>query len=272
MIAVDVNPELVASLKRRGLGVHRHSPGDELIFSGLSDEMITRLYLAMKRYSVRLLMRDIVKYQDGFTPDMLGGFTGIEEIKASLMLMVEMGIVKEKGGISKLNRQGKRGPLRSFGPTLEWFTAQVMEREFASPTIWGVRIKDVDSGGDFDIISQFEKELIYIEVKSSPPKGIEEREITSFLGRINILLPRAAILLVDTHLRMRDRVVLLFHQDFLRRMKDPFPRRLDLVNLERELFHIGHRIYIMNSSRDMVKNISVCLRDFLSQGLSVWGI
>ncbi|MBN1573247.1 MAG: hypothetical protein JW984_08650 [Deltaproteobacteria bacterium] len=265
MSGAEINAGISAALKRRGMTVHHHSPTSELIFDGLSEDGEEALYGAMKRYSVRLLMRDVIKHQDGFSVEMLGGFSSGEAKAREIGLLVELGIVEGAGDLFRLAKR----PVRSFGATLEWFTARVMGLEFSSPSIWGVTFSGAKSGGDFDVVSFFEGELIYIEVKSSPPKGIEVGEVAGFLNRVNALLPRAAIFFVDTHLRMTDRVVLLFHQEFLESMKDPFPKRLDIQNLEREIFHIGHRIFICNASRDLVSNFTVCLRDFLARGLSV---
>lgn len=263
MSPVIVNTQILDSLKARGMKIHRHSPTRDIIFENLSDEGKGIFYSEMKHYSVRLILRDMIKHQDGFTPDMLGSFSVSEEKERCINLMYDLGIVEKTNDLFRL----KKRPIRSFGPTLEWFVARLMEREFASPSVWGIRFKGISSGGDFDVISQYQGELVYIEVKSAPPKGIEVSEAASFLKRINSLLPRAAFFFVDTELRMRDRVVLLFHQEFLQSMKDPFPKRLDLKCLEREIFHINHRIFILNSARDVVKNFTVCLRDFLANGL-----
>lgn len=265
MSGEPVSGEIEAALKRRGMTVYRHSPRSELIFEGLKDGCEDGLYDAMKRYSLRLLLRDIIKHQDGFSVEMLGGFSTAEAKAKDVRRLADLGIVEEAGDGFRLSGR----PVRSFGSTLEWFVAKIMEREFSSPSIWGVTFSGAKSGGDFDVVSLFEGELIYIEVKSSPPKGIEVNEVAGFLRRVNTLLPRAAVFFVDTHLRMTDRVVLLFHQEFLESMKDPFPKRLDIKNLQREIFHIDHRIFICNASRDIVGNFTVCFRDFLARGLSV---
>jgi hypothetical protein len=258
-------PEIEGALKRRGLSVHRCCPTKDLIFAGLTDGEERLLYDRMRSYSVRLIMRDMIKHQDGFTEASLGDFSDEDERRRVIDLMAGLGIAERHDDSFRLARR----PVRSFGPTLEWFVARMMEVEFASPAVWGITFRGVDSGGDFDVISYFENELIYIEVKSAPPKGIETAEAGAFLNRVNTLLPRAALFFVDTELRMRDRVVLLFHQEFLERMKDPYPRYPDLRNLEREIFHIDHRVFILNAYRDAATNFTVCLRDFLARGLSV---
>ncbi len=235
------------------------------MFGQLPEGHERSFYEAMRRYSVRLVLRAMIARQDGFAPADLGSFSGEAERVRTIERMADIGIVEDAGGSFRLAKR----PVTSFGPTLEWFVAQMMIDRFGSPSIWGITIRGIESGGDFDVISLFEDELIYIEVKSAPPKGIETGEARAFLGRVNTLLPRAAFFFVDTELRMRDRVALLFHQDFLERMKDPYPRRPDLQNLTGEIFHIDHRIFILNAYRDAAANFTLCFRDFLARGLSV---
>jgi hypothetical protein len=235
------------------------------MFGELSEQDERLFFEAMRRYSVRLSLREIVAHRDGFTASDLGSFSNDRERRRTIDLLVGIGIVEPAGDSFRLTKRG----VTSFGPTLEWFVARMMTDRFDSPSIWGITFRGIDSGGDFDVISFFEDELIYIEVKSAPPKGIETGEARAFLERVNTLLPRAALFFVDTELRMRDRVALLFHQDFLERMKDPYPRRPDLKNLKGEIFHIDHRIFILNAYRDAQANFTVCLRDFLARGLAV---
>lgn len=235
------------------------------MFGQLSEPNERLFYEAMSRHSVRLCLREIISHRDDFTANDLGSFSNDRERRRTIELLADIGIVEPAGGSYRL----VKGAVRSFGPTLEWFVAHLMIDRFDSPSIWGITFRGIDSGGDFDVISFFEDELIYIEVKSAPPKGIETGEARAFLERVNALLPRAAFFFVDTELRMRDRVALLFHQDFLERMKDPYPRRPDLKNLTGEIFHIDHRIFILNAYRDAATNFTVCLRDFLARGLSV---
>ncbi len=235
------------------------------MFGQLSEQNERLFYEAMHRYSVRLSLREIISHQDGFSREDLGNYSEDGDRRRTIELLADIGVVERHDRSFRLVKR----PVRSFGPTLEWFVAHMMIDRFDSPSIWGITFRGIDSGGDFDVLSFFEDELIYIEVKSAPPKGIETQEARAFLERVNTLLPRAAFFFVDTELRMRDRVALLFHQDFLERMKDPYPRRPDLKNLRGEIFHIDHRIFILNAYRDAAANFTVCLKDFLARGLSV---
>ena len=54
-------------LKKRGIEVFRKNPTDRLFFHpGLPPFYKIRFYEMMKKYSFRLVLRDMIKYQDGF--------------------------------------------------------------------------------------------------------------------------------------------------------------------------------------------------------------
>jgi hypothetical protein len=141
--------------------------------------------------------------------------------------------------------------VRSFGGTLEWYVAEVLRREFSAEAVWGVKFKGRKTGGDYDVIAKLDCALCYIEVKSSPPKQIYESEIAAFLDRIADLSPEVAIFLMDTELRMKDKIVPLFDTVRAARGKDGPP----VERLEKELFHIAHRIYIINAKDSIAGNM-----------------
>jgi len=176
-------------------------------------------------------------------------------------LLREMGVILKNG---KETYQTRISPLYSFGQTLEWFTSEMFKREFSSPAIYRVTIKRTASGGDYDVIASWNRRLVYVEVKSSPPKGIELSEVTTFFSRIEDLLPDVAILFDDTQLRMKDKLVVMFEEELKNRFGKKSKRLYPVERLIEELFHIGNRIFIVNSQRDVVENFSTCLKHYLS--------
>jgi len=157
-------------------------------------------------------------------------------------------------------------PLYSFGPTLEWFIAEMFKRELGSPAFYDVSVKKTASGGDYDVIASWNRRLVYVEVKSSPPKGVELREVAAFFSRIDDLLPEVAILFNDTQLRMKDKLVPLVEDEMERRYGKVSRQIYPVERLVAELFHVRHRIFIINSRRDVAENFSICLRDHLRSG------
>ncbi len=248
-------------LKMRGIEVYRKNPTDRLFFpSTLSPSHQSQFFEMMKRYSFRLVIRDIIKYHEGFSIEDLTHYCSSKVVKGYCDFLLEIGIIEKEG-------RGKYrtvvSPLYSFGPTLEWFISEMFKREFFSPSIYNVSIKKTHSGGDYDVIASWNQRLVYVEVKSSPPKGIEIGEVRTFFSRVEDLLPDVAILFNDTQLRMKDKLVVMVEEELLRRYGKDSETLYPVERLIEELFHVCHRLYIVNSKKDVVENFRLCLRDYL---------
>jgi hypothetical protein len=250
-------------LKMRGMKVYQKNPTDQLFFPpDLSPFYKTRFYEMMTRYSFRLVLRDMIKNQDRFRIQDLTHYCSLKVAKKYCDLLCEMGVIVKNG---KESFRTLISPLYSFGQTLEWLVAEMFKREFASPAIYGVTVKGTTSGGDYDVITSWNRRLVYVEVKSSPPKGIELSEVTAFLSRAGDLQPDVAILFNDTQLRMKDKLVVMFEEELRDRYGEESKRLYPVERLVEELFHVRNRIFIVNSRKDMVGNFSICLKHYLSQ-------
>jgi hypothetical protein len=254
-------------LRMRGIKVFRKNPTDRLFFPpDLSSLHKARFYEMMKKYSFRLVLRDIIKYQDRFRINNLTHYCSSMVAQGYCNLLCEMGMIIKKG---KGEFRTRISPLYSFGPTLEWFIAEMFKKEFASPAIYGVSVKNTPSGGDYDVIASWNQKLIYVEVKSSPPKGVEQNEISTFFSRMDDLLPEVAILFEDTQLRMKDKLVVMFEEELGRRYGKKSKILYPVERLFEEIFHIQHRIFIVNSKKDVVENFKICLKHHLRYGVKI---
>lgn len=252
-------------LRMRGIKVFRKNPTDRLFFPPeLSLFYKTRFYERMKKYSFRLVLRDMIKYQDRFRIQDLTHYCSPKVVEGYCDLLSEIGAIK-KNGRGKYRTQVS--PLYSFGPTLEWFIAEMFKREFASPSIYGASVKNTPSGGDYDVMASWNQRLVYVEVKSSPPKGVEQNEISTFFSRMDDILPDVAILFNDTQLRMKDKLVVMFEEELERRYGRESKTVYTVERLFEELFHVQHRIFIINSKKDVVENFSICLKHYLRHGV-----
>ena len=249
------------TLKMRGIKVFRKNPIDRLFFpANFSPLDKTRFYEMMKKYSFRLVLRDMIKYQDGFRIQDLTRYCSPKAVQGYCSMLCEMGAVIKNG---RGRYRTRVSPLYSFGPTLEWFIAEMFQREFASPAIYGVSVKNTPSGGDYDVIASWNQRLVYVEVKSSPPKGVERNEISTFFSRMDDLLPEVAFLFNDTQLRMKDKLVVMFEEELERRYGRESKTLYPVERLIEELFHVQNRIFIVNSKKDVVENFQVCLKHYL---------
>ena len=232
-------------LRHRGFIIYKREPADDLLIP--QKKFQQKFYGMLHKYSFRLFLRDVIKHQKLFTPEQVTRYATPSVTKEYLDYLVSLKLVKKKENGYVL----VRGPIRSFGETLEWYVAEVFKREFGSAAVWGVKFKRPRVGGDYDVIAKIDGALVYVEVKSSPPKQIYDSEITAFFDRVADLAPAIAVFLMDTELRMKDKLVPMFEAELARRFAYP-PL---ITRLERELFHIQDRIFLVNAKESIIGNI-----------------
>ncbi len=206
-------PELKSLLKRRGFYIYKKEPGDDLLIP-LEKPIIEKYYEKLKKYSFRLFLRDVIKHQESFTIEKVTKYATKEVTSQYIDFILKSGLIEL---VPKGYRLKKRvgttvvsTPIKSFGETLEWFIARLIEKDFQAETVWGVKFKRPKVGGDYDLIAKIDSSILYMEIKSSPPKQIYDKEIAAFLTRVEDLSPEISIFFVDTELRMNDKIVPMF--------------------------------------------------------------
>jgi hypothetical protein len=250
-----------ALLKARGIRVFRKNPKDRLFFPfDLSPTDKVRFYEMMKKYSFRLVLRDMIKNRPAFRIANLTRYCSSDVARGYCDFLTDLRAIdrNERG-----EYRVKNPALYSFGPTLEWFISEMFKREFASPSIYGVSLKKTPAGGDYDVFASWNRRLVYVEVKSSPPRGIEQSEISGFFSRIDDVLPEVALLFNDTQLRMKDKLVTMFEEELRQRYGEEAGILCPVERLMDELFHVRNRIFIVNSKKDVADNFRVCLNHYL---------
>lgn len=239
-------PSLSLMLRRRGFVVHKKGPAKDLLVPAA--QFHDSFYAHLHKYSFRLLLCDIIKHQERFTLEQLTRYSSARTVRSYLGYLQDVCVIQEGAAGYVLSKR----PTTSFGPTLEWYVAELLSREYGAETLWGVRFRRRGTGGDYDVLAKLEGSLLSIETKSSPPKQVAAGEISAFLDRVEDLAPDLAVFLMDTELRMKDKIVPMFEQELIRRHAVPPP----VERLERELFHIRDRIYLVNAKESILRNIA----------------
>ena len=248
-----------AFLSQRGLPVLSHDDDSYLLLSPRASQFQKeKFYSLMRRYSFRLFLRDLIKDPQGSRLNDLTRYCSLKTVQSYAKQLVELEIVAIQ---SDMSCRLLKPHVDNFGPTLEWYVGQIFKREFMAPSLFNVRFQNTPLGGDYDVLALVSGFLVWVEVKSSPPRGIEIQEITAFLNRLFDLRPHVAVFLVDTELRMRDKIVPHFEEALLQ-MPDK-PNNWAVQPLMGEIFHVGHTIYLINSRKGIYTNLRYCLRDFL---------
>ncbi len=251
---------LLQLLAQRGLTVLEHDHNTQLLLPPTASEEHQGIFFnLLRRYSFRLFLRDLIQFPEGKNLKKLCRYCSITTARSYLKKLSELGIVFYNA------REGYKlliDGVASFGPTLEWFVGQLFARYFSAPVLTSVKFKNTSTGGDYDVIALLEQKLVYVEVKSSPPRGVEKPAVKAFIDRLYDLQPDVALFFVDTELRMKDKMVVLFAEEMERRFGKEAHNRWKVTRLVNELFHINHGVYIVNSRKGVAANIQRCLSDF----------
>jgi hypothetical protein len=255
----ELTPDIETILKRRGFRIYKKEPGDDLLLP--AKRHIEGYYEQLKKYSFRLFLRDVIKRQDLFTEKDVTRYSTAQVTGDYIGYLLDAGLAERAGpGAFRLAKR----PVKSFGETLEWFVAEVFRREFSTEAAWGVKFRRPRVGGDYDLIAKIDGSILYMEVKSSPPKQIYSNEIAAFLDRVADLNPEVAVFFLDTELRMKDKIVPMFEEELRARSGGrPAPaargRVPEVGRMEKELFQIRDRIFIINAKGGIEGNIEKAL-------------
>ncbi|MBN2430311.1 MAG: hypothetical protein JXQ27_02495 [Acidobacteria bacterium] len=226
-------------------------PADIPFLARLDKAAVEDFYQLMKKYSFRLFVRDLL-LTGAERPQRGRKFYNPE---TACQYLRELERILGAAAMSELV-----GHFRaSMGGLLEWFVAEMLQREFRLSSLRGVKLLNAGSGGDFDILTCLEDHLLVVEVKSSPPKHIHYDEIRAFVQRLADLGPRFALLVEDTHLRMTDKLLPLFH----RALAEVLDRPAEFRRLDGEIFGWEGCLAISNTKPDLARNLQVVIRYFL---------
>ena len=217
---------------------------------------VEEFYRLLQHYSFRLFLRDVIKHAERFGVPDLVRYCAPDSARRYLEFLRAHGLVRRIGSDFRLT-----ATVRSFGPTLEWFVAEVLRREYGIPAAWNVRLDAAPGGGDYDVIGFQDGLCIYVETKSSPPRNIDAVQVRAFFERLHTLRPDVALFVNDTQLRMGDKIAVLF-VDELRRRSGRGAARRRMQRLGGELFVAGDALFVVNSDPDLTGNIGVCLAHY----------
>lgn len=245
----ELTPPLAALLRRRGFKIYKKEPSDDLLLP--EERFVDDYYRFFHKYSFRLFLRDVIKHQNIFTLRDVTRYAIAEKTREYIDYLLSVGILGKTGDSYRL----KKRPIKSFGPTLEWFLSEIFKREFAAEAVWGIKFKRSVVGGDYDLIAKVDSSILYMEIKSSPPKQIYATEISAFISRVFDLCPEIAIFFMDTELRMKDKIVPMFEDELRKKVDEPPP----VGRIRKELFQIQDKIFIINAKDSIVNNIEEIL-------------
>ncbi len=202
-------------------------------------------YSLLKSYYFRRVLRDVLFIQK--------------------ISVADKNLLKEKWGkvtdeyIAKIEKFGlllkKNGlliaqfSLSDMGTIFEWFIAKYLSEDLNLETMTDVKLKNLEFGGDIDVIARVGTKLVMIECKESPPNNISVGELKSILDRVNYLKPDSFILLIDTTLSIKrnilDNIEWILHDE---------PQRC-----REGVYRVKDNYYIITAKRNILQNLAVVI-------------
>jgi hypothetical protein len=236
----------MAMLSRRGLRPEITS-GDVPFPLPIEDALAEKLCEWLGHYAFRLFLRGAIQRAEGFLPAETTRYLDKTQSRNYAEILVSLGLAER----TLCGRYRLIWPARNFGSTLEWYVGRELERKFGFNVATGIKLHVRGGGGDLDVVAAAEGKLIYLELKSSPPRNLAASEMGAFCDRLNLLRPDISIFVVDTALRLSDKVIPMLIEEFRRRkysLNKP-------IRITARLWALTPHIYAVNGSRDLMHNI-----------------
>ncbi|NTX67440.1 hypothetical protein HUA74_43005 [Myxococcus sp. CA051A] len=249
-LLVPPGNEPLAMLARRGFQA-TVAPLDLPFPADVSGARAERLVERLGHYAFRLFLRGAILRHGSFTP--MEATRYLEEAGATAFAedLVSLDLATREAD----GRYLLRHPTASFGGTLEWYVAHELRGRFGFDVAAGVKFHAPDVGGDLDVVGAAEGRLVYLEMKSSPPKHLAADEVGAFFRRVRALRPHVSVFVMDTALRLSDKVLPLLQAE-LSTQPAPPPRRI-----VREVWALTPHLYVVNARQDLMGNIGLALAE-----------
>jgi hypothetical protein len=218
----------------------------------LAEAQAAQLAERLSHYAFRLFLRGLILAHTPLRPEEATAYLKPPQAEAYASQLLDLGLASrdEEGRLKLLH------PANSFGGTLEWYVARELRERLGFEVAMGLEFRAPGLGGDLDVVAAAEGKLLYLELKSSPPKHLAPNEVEAFLERVRRLRPDLALFVMDTSLRLGDKVLPMF-RDALG-PDAPEPRRL-----LREVWALGPHLYLTNARQDLMLNVAAAVAEGL---------
>ncbi len=249
-------------LRRRGFHP-KPWPPDLPFPPGFDEAREEALARRLDHYAFRLFLRGAIQHSSGFRPEQATRYVEAAPAREMAEALVALGLAARAGP----GRYRLVHPPRSFGATLEWYLARELADRLGFDVATALRFGAPGVGGDLDVVAAAEGRLLYTEAKSSPPRQISEEEVRAFFDRLEALRPDLALFVVDTALRLGDKVVPMLAGELARRSGKPTePRRV-----VREVWRLAPGLLAVGAKGHLSVNVAAAVAEGLRGSSPVLG-
>lgn len=191
----------------------------------------------ISKYYVRRLLSDLSLYKALSEEAVLFLFSKWKVERQFLEQLVESGLIKRDGKVYFISYD--------FDLLIESFIADFIKERFGIESILNVKVKELDKGGDIDILGKWKLELIMIELKESPPNNISLNDLKLAFERFKNVKPDLFIFLIDTTLSIKrnilDNLVAIYG--------------LEPIRLREGVHKVFGNAFVVTAKREMLSNL-----------------
>ncbi|MBL8684311.1 MAG: hypothetical protein JNK05_34370 [Myxococcales bacterium] len=246
---VAARGEAAKMLVRRGFSPR--SAALDLPFAARDEARVgDKLYELLGHYGFRLFLRGAIRHREGFDPTECTKYLDARRAVTFAEALVALSLAERVDDA----KYRLLHPPDSFGGTLEWYVARTLRSEYGFDVAEDVKFGAAGVGGDLDLVAAGEGKLVMLELKSSPPKHLHASEVGAFLDRVGALRPHLSLFVMDTALRLADKVLPMFVECARDRGVKLEPERV-----EHEVFALSKTVYVLNARPDLLLNLGITL-------------
>ena len=228
-------------LKEKGYEIIKE--GDFNVFPFSNDQVF---FENLKGYFFRRTIIDVLKLGE-IDRDQLQ----ILEEKWSPSVIDYLPLLEKSRIIRKVGNKFKSNYTFEYsGVILEWFIAKSLKDSFGLESKFAVKLKNLKSGGDLDVIALIGSKILMIECKESPPNNIPVSELKSIVKRVESFKPDFFIFVVDTTLSIKRNII-----DNI-----SWIIKLNSENLKQGIYKFSESWFVINAKRDLLKNLSFVIK------------
>lgn len=242
------------TLRRRGLDFKEADRVEEVAQSS------NAYYDHMRSASYRKLLRYIYSSSGTTETKLLERFGDLTSVglQEKLVQMIEDEVVTQS--------DGQLHPLsgKTYGASFEWFVAEIFKREMSGIASFGVKLLNLKTGGDYDVISRLDDVFVFVECKTGSIESVSQSDMSLFIARSEEIRPDFAVFLLDRSGLTEGFAAMCEAADWQRWNLQPCrPKRRRI--LQRGVFHqLSATKYVVTGEGSLINNLKLTTNHYFT--------
>lgn len=207
------------------------------------------IFQILSRYYVRRFLSDIYSLKK-LTYDEVKNFLSKWKIdKLTFEKLIDSDILIRESDSFLVNPS-----FDDFEILIESFISLFLKEKFGIDSVLNVKVKELEKGGDIDIIGKWKLELLMIELKESPPNNISLSDLRTTFERFRSVKPDLFIFAIDTTLSIKRNII-----DNINNLYG-----VNTLRIREGIYKVFEKAFVVTAKRNLLFNLGyVVEKNFL---------